>query len=91
MTLSAGGCGRDAAFGAVSWSLKGKRSLAQTEDQKRWVACFAIIEAARLGKGESIEPEMWAILGIGDGAQRTEFLDSAKQIVRRGHGWGWIT
>lgn len=91
MTLSAGGCGRDAAFGTIGWSVKARRSRAQTDDQRRWLASFAIIEGVRLGKGDAVEPEMWDALGIQSGPQRTEFLDAAKQIVRRGHGWGWIT
>ena len=91
MLLSAAGCGRDAAFGTVSYAYKDDASkLVENKEQLKWLAAFTITEHIRSGKVDQIDPILWTSLSIKDDAVKTEILDNSKKLIRRGHGWGWL-
>ncbi len=88
MLLSASGCGKDAAFGVVRYSIQNNE--AENSEQKRWFSAFSAVECARMHKFGKIEEEDWSTLGFETRAKRDELADLSKKIVRRGHEWNWI-
>ncbi|MBX7145595.1 MAG: hypothetical protein K1X79_14180 [Oligoflexia bacterium] len=91
MTLSASGCGRDAAFGTVAYSTLGKtRESTPNATQVGWQAAFTVAECVRTNRLDDISEELWQSLNFCDETQRTELQAKAKQILRRGHGWHWL-
>lgn len=95
MTLSASGCGRDAAFGTVSYSSAGGSSsgdkiASAPTSQKAWYAAFFITEHIRTGRSEKISSEIWDLLGISDDTVRASITEKSKLALRRGHGWNWL-
>lgn len=89
MTLSASGCGRDAAFGTVSFA-SGKIPMGGGEEQERWLAAFAINEAARTGKREIVPDALWKVLGFDTEQDQDDLFHMVKMLVRKGHGWNWL-
>lgn len=89
LSLIAGGCSRDIAYGIASFSSKTKDVLPGTE-QFRWLALFTVIEHLRMGRNDQITDEYWHELGY-DPARRAELAEAIQQSQRRGHGWKWIT
>ncbi|MCB0332214.1 MAG: hypothetical protein KDD55_01875 [Bdellovibrionales bacterium] len=90
MILSAAGCGRDAAFGTVSYASPAARTIVANDEQLRWLASFSVVENVRMNTPEAVGAEYWEVLGFEDEDEKAKLLDSAKKIIRRGHGWGWI-
>jgi len=95
MLLSASGCGRDAAFGTVSYSLFDPKNPSEIEiqvepQQFRWLAAFAIIENVRTNRAGDIPEIFWESLGLEQSDKREALLENAKLVVRRGHGWQWL-
>ncbi len=93
MTLSAAGCGRDAAYGTVSYS----SSLAVTADtdesganQRAWHAAFLITECIRTARLEKVSPEDWQALDFENQDDRKLVAEKSKAALRRGHGWNWL-
>lgn len=92
MTLSASGCGRDAAFGTVAYSTLGKaREVSPNATQIGWQAAFTVAECIRTNRVNEISEELWQALNYCDEAQRNELQAKAKTILRRGHGWNWLS
>ncbi|RMG39761.1 MAG: hypothetical protein D6719_12590 [Candidatus Dadabacteria bacterium] len=90
MTLSAAGCGRDAAFGTVSYASEEPESVISNDEQKNWLIAFSVIEKVRMGLGEQVPDEYWTWLGFNSEAERALLLDEARTITRRGHEWKWL-
>lgn len=90
MTLSACGCGRDAAFGTASFASENPQNVVQNDEQMCWLAAFSITEYVRRGKPEGIDPKFWEILGYTNQADIDGIFVGTKKVVRRGHGWDWI-
>lgn len=93
MTLSAAGCGRDAAFGTVAFSLRESapaETFVDNDEQLRWCAAFTAAEALRTGKLELMTPGLWAALGLTEESEQSELRETCKKIGRRGHGWPWL-
>ena len=90
MTLSAAGCGRDAAFGTVSFSAGDALGAVDSTTQLQWLAAFTIIERTRVGRESEIDARLWDALGFGTPEAQKELVTEVKQLVRRGHGWGWL-
>ncbi|MDC0357633.1 hypothetical protein OAO01_02375 [Oligoflexia bacterium] len=89
MTLSAAGCGRDAAFGTVSYALRHSAELVASAEQLKWLSAFAITEGVRAGRASEVPQQFWEQLGFSE-KDREEIAVSSKRLVRRGHGWNWI-
>ena len=90
MLLSAAGCGRDAAFGTVSYAYNDKNSVVENDEQLKWLAAFTITENIRVGKIDQIEPKLWEALSLDEGESKQYVLELSKKIIRRGHSWGWL-
>lgn len=90
MMLSGSGCGRDAAYGTVSYAYKDSVSSVENMEQLKWLAAFTLTEKLRIGRDEDIDSKLWEALGITDESNRKELFTFSKKIVRRGHGWNWI-
>lgn len=88
MLLSASGCGRDAAFGTVSFATNEIVQI-ENDEQRKWLAAFTVCEFAREGKIDLALEDTWRVLGVSD-ASIEAFGITAKKIVRRGHGWDWM-
>ncbi|MCB0353768.1 MAG: hypothetical protein KDD64_09595 [Bdellovibrionales bacterium] len=89
MMLSAAGCGRDAAFGTVSYGTESVAEDIDNEEQLRWFAAFSIIEQLRVNALSDVPQQLWDALEIGTGDQE-RLAEVAKKTLRRGHGWGWL-
>ena len=61
MMLSAGGCGRDAAFGTVSFAAKDGLAAVENEEQQVWLAAFTVCEKVRLGRTADLDERYWNI------------------------------
>ncbi len=89
MTISASGCGRDAAFGTVSYASLNPMNVIDNDYQMKWLAAFTICESVRTGRMDSIDSKLWSSLQFD-----TEAIDTlgkkSKMIIRRGHGWQWL-
>ncbi len=90
MMLSAAGCGRDAAFGTVSYAAEDSLRIIENEEQKRWLAAFSVCESVRIGEVDKVKQEYWETLHFTSDAQKLSLADEAKQLSRRGHGWSWL-
>ncbi|MBX7138675.1 MAG: hypothetical protein K1X83_11895 [Oligoflexia bacterium] len=90
MTLSAAGCGRDAAFGTVSYASDDPWAVAANDEQLRWLAAFSLCEAIRMGQVKEIDPKYWELMGYSEVQSREHVIAEARKLVRRGHGWTWI-
>jgi len=91
MTLSASGCGRDAAFGTVNYSVAGTGvPELENQEQLRWLGAFTICEGIRVGNTALVPELYWSLFNFelpdGPPALAEEF----KKIVRRGHAWQWM-
>ncbi|MCB0321306.1 MAG: hypothetical protein KDD60_10295 [Bdellovibrionales bacterium] len=89
MMLTAAGIGRDAAFGTVNFSVGGQFESLETDEQRRWLAAFEIIENMRMVGGTNVTDEAWAQMNFDEEAQ-VELRATVKTLVRRGHGWQWM-
>ncbi len=90
MMLSAAGCGRDAAFGTVSFAAKDSLSAVENEEQQVWLAAFTICEKVRLGRSADLDDRLWNTLGYNDQQERDQLADMAKILVRNGTAWNWL-
>ncbi len=90
MILSAAGCGRDSAFGTVSYASSAARSIVANDEQLRWLSAFTIVESVRVNTPESVDAEYWQVLGLDNPESKDQLLSLAKKAIRRGHGWAWI-
>jgi hypothetical protein len=60
-------------------------------DSKRWLDVFSLIERLRADSGEAIPAEMWAAVGsASDNSRQGEVSDAVQNLIRTGHGWGWL-
>lgn len=89
MMLSASGCGRDAAFGTVSYAYKDAASVVENQEQLKWLSAFTVTENIRIGNTD-VDLQLWETLNITGEDQRAAILDTAKKAIRRGHGWNWL-
>lgn len=91
MTLSAAGCGRDAALGTASFASPNPlEAVGDDPEQLKWLSAFAICEFIRAGTPERIPGEYWNALGFKNELAKVGVRDDAKKIARRGHGWPWL-
>lgn len=91
MILSATGCGRDAAFGSVSYALSDRaEAVVSNPEQSRWLAAFTIVEAVRMNRAETVEATRWRSLGLEDERDQEDLLDRTTPLLRRGHRFGWL-
>jgi hypothetical protein len=95
MILSASGCGRDAAYGTVTYSSSSTLDSAAgkdgTKSQAAWHSAFYITEYVRTARMEKIPSEIWERLNFRDDEAKKEVADKAKLALRRGHGWNWLS
>ncbi|MBN8548837.1 MAG: hypothetical protein J0M12_05945 [Deltaproteobacteria bacterium] len=96
MMLSASGCGRDAAYGTVSYSSAHSIELQAGADeagksQAAWHSAFLITEYVRTARLDKVPPEIWARLNFTDTVSKNNLADRAKNALRRGHGWNWLS
>lgn len=89
LSLIAGGCSRDVAYGIAAYSSKRNDVVPGTE-QFMWLSLFSLIEALRMSRSEQVSEVTWKELGY-DPAARAALVDVITQAQRRGHGWRWIT
>ncbi len=90
LLLSVSGCGKDAAFGVVSYvSKEGVADLASPE-QRSWLACFGVCEKVRTGLADELTSEQWDILDYANKEDRSQLIDMARGLVREGSSWDWI-
>ena len=90
MTLSAAGCGRDAAFGTVAYASPDSKEMVGNEEQLKWLAAFAITEHLRMGEIDKVDPEYWHVLGLAEEELQEELRLEAHKLSRRGPTWSWI-
>jgi predicted house-cleaning NTP pyrophosphatase (Maf/HAM1 superfamily) len=90
LLLSACGCGRDAAFGTVSFGSPEGAKLVRNEEQKRWLAAYTITESIRTGTLETVPAEYWTVMSFESEQEREDLGKDVKKMVRRGHGWNWL-
>lgn len=93
MTLSAAGCGKDAAVGTVAYaSQEDDPDVANlNEEQKKWLSAFTVTEAIRTNQKDSVTDDHWERLGFESPEEKDELRGLVKMLVRKGHGWNWIT
>lgn len=96
MMLSASGCGRDAAYGTVSYSSSIPLKAAPDGDevgrsQAAWHAAFFITEFVRTARSDKIPDAVWARLSFNDTVSKNNLADKTKLALRRGHGWNWLS
>ncbi len=92
MTLSASGCGKDAAFGTVGYAVlnEATQTFDPNNDQTRWLAAFTITEAVRSGTTSEVPEELWKVLGFHEDQDKEDLLEIVKILIRKGHGWNWL-
>lgn len=91
LLLSAGGCGRDAAFGTAGYSLRDYGVAAgENLDQQKWLAAFVICEGVRLMKEDLVDEGSWTVLGFVNTLDREALFSETRKAVRQGHGWNWM-
>jgi hypothetical protein len=89
MALSASGCGHEAAYGTVMYSVKHPESQVSNTEQLQWLAAFAITEQIRSGNSSEVSSRFMEALALD--TEKLELIQTAaKKLVRRGHGWNWI-
>lgn len=90
MLLSAAGCGRDAAFGTVSYASSNPLGVVANDEQLRWLSAFSLCEGVRMNTADKLDYQYWSALGLDPGSDLKELSEEAKKAVRRGHGWSWL-
>ncbi len=90
LTLSAAGCGRDAAFGTVAYASDDPLAVVQNEPQKCWLAAFTIAENVRMFTLDKVDVSLLEVLGYSGAREQEELAELVKMLVRRGHGWNWL-
>jgi hypothetical protein len=90
MILSAAGCGRDAAFGTVSFASIEGEVQGENSEQRSWLVAFAVIEALRTGRSDKLNAEYWKLADCSDQGSQAKLAEMVKTISRRGHGWSWL-
>jgi hypothetical protein len=84
-----GGLGIDPAVGVLSF---GNNAFVPANNvQVQWRAVCRVIEAARTGNYGRLTTEDWEHVNLLDPDKRDDFKDAAKSVLRKGHGWLWIT
>jgi hypothetical protein len=90
-TLSAAGCGREAALGTVAFSTKDPLAISSDSvEQQRWAAAFMLTEQMRIFEQENVDERAWALMNMGEESVRDELAGEVKRMIRRGHGWRWF-
>lgn len=90
LLLSASGCGKDAAYGTVAFSALDPKALVSSEEQKRWLAAFTIVEAFRMNSWEGVDNSHWDIMNITQESQKKLIMDETRKLIRQSHGWSWL-
>lgn len=92
MTLSAAGCGKDAALGTVAYASREDDPdfTSLSEEQKKWLSAFTVTEAVRTNRIEDVASDHWQRLGFESDEEKSELKTLVKMLIRKGHGWGWM-
>jgi hypothetical protein len=90
MTLSAAGCGRDAAFGTVRYSSPMLPGEIADNEQFHWLSAFTITECIRTNRPRDIKDHFWDGLGYVLGQDRGDLIAVTESMLRRGHTLPWI-
>jgi hypothetical protein len=90
MMLSACGCGRDAAFGIVHYSVEKQLADVENDSQRLWLAALMTIERVRLGRSDEVTEELWKALSYHGEDERVQLADMTKLLVRSGTDWSWL-
>lgn len=90
MALSASGCGRNAAFGTVSYSVQDSMSIIENDEQMAWLAAFTANEGIRSGAPETIDEKYWRVLNFKGEEEVKGLLEVTQTLIRNGHGWNWL-
>ena len=93
MTLSASGCGRDAAYGTVSYSSSlavSSSADSSADNQRCWHAAFLITECVRTARIDKITQADWQALRFESDDNKNSLTEKSKSALRRGHGWNWL-
>lgn len=90
MMLSASGCGKDAAYGTVSYTALRSAGAAANEHQACWLAAFSLVEGIRMGRGKELLNTYWESLNFTSSKARSELLEETRRLIRAGHSLNWI-
>ena len=90
MTLSAAGCGREAAFGTVRYATPTLPSEVSDTEQFHWLSAFTITECIRTGRTRDIKDHFWESLGYMIGQDRGDLIAVTESMLRKGHTIPWI-
>jgi hypothetical protein len=94
MTLSAGGCSMDAAFGVASFNLAKRASdsniFKDGSQLEQWLTVFAMSEYLRIGEPKSISDHQWKLLDWESEADQGELRQYAQKLTKKGHSMSWI-
>jgi len=90
MTLSAAGCGREAAFGTVRYSSPTILGEVSDTEQFHWLSAFTITECIRTNRQREIKDHFWESLGYVLGQDRGDLVAVTESMLRRGHTLSWI-
>lgn len=90
MTLSAAGCGRDAAFGTVRYASPEAMLLTENQEQFQWLSAFTVVEKVRIGREREVDEKYWEALGFVLGQDRGDLVEVAESLARKGHSFSWI-
>lgn len=91
MLLSAGGCGRDAAYGTASFSSSLALEDLKDPNERLWCGAFSLIELVRTGRTGEVPPTAWNLLGFESEQKREELCEMVKLLVREGTTWTWMS
>lgn len=90
MTLSAAGCGRDAAFGTVRFASPILQNEDLNQEQLCWLSAFTVVEFLRVGEAKKVADRYWDALGYTLGQDRADLNEVSASLIRRGHSLTWI-
>lgn len=90
MTLTAAGCGRDAAFGTVGYASPLSGFEGENESQFCWLSAFAVVEMVRTGRQREVDERFWEALGYNLGQDRGDLVSVSESLLKRGHNLNWI-
>jgi hypothetical protein len=90
LMLSASGCGKDAAFGVVTYVSKEPLESLANNEQRAWLAAFTVCEKIRLGQQVLVPSDYWQLLEYTEAGEREQLVELAKTFVREGTNWAWI-
>ena len=87
--LLRGGFGIDAAVGVLSFGHDA--FVPSNQVQLTWRSVSRVIDTARNGTYGRLTSQDWEQVRLLDPELREDFKDATKLILRKGHGWIWIT